>query len=101
VLIAADNGRDDAPAEAVAEELAALGRAGAWHLVWALAYDVVPAVLRLEPVPAGASALVAVAAEAAEATGVRADLAEVTVAAAHAGDPSLRAAASRLARAIR
>jgi len=87
------------PAAAVAEVLAALGRADAWHLAWAIAYDVVPAMLRLERAPAGASALVAVAAEAAEAIGARADLPEVAAAAGRASDPSLRAEAVRLARA--
>jgi hypothetical protein len=88
-------------AAAVAEVLAALGRAGSWHLAWAIAYDIVPAMLRLETAPAGASALVAVAAEAAEAIGARADLPEVAEASRRVSDPSLRAEAVRLARAIR
>jgi hypothetical protein len=88
------------PAGAVAEVLAALGRAGAWHLVWAIAYDVVPAMVRLDRAPGGASALVAVAAEAAEATGARACLPEVAAAAGRVTDPRLRAETARLARAI-
>ena len=84
----------------VAEVLAALGRADAWHLAWAVAYDVVPAMVRLDRVPGGASALVAVAAEAAEATGARADLPDVAVAATRASDQSLRAELIRLASAI-
>jgi hypothetical protein len=91
---------DDAAAGHVAEALACVGRGGAWHVVWAVAYGVVPGLLRVEPVPAGLPALLAVAAEAAVAVGARADLPELTAAAARADGSPLNIEAARLARAI-
>ena len=91
---------DDASSRA-AESLDSVGRAGAWHVVWAVAHTAVPVLLRLEAPPAGMPALLTVAASAAAHTGARADLPEVTAAATSPGRSGLRAGAARLARAIR
>lgn len=75
-------------------------RAGAPHVVWAIAHTLVPALLRMDRPPQATPDLLAVAAAAAAATGARADLPEVTALAARAGRTRLGAEAARLARTI-
>jgi hypothetical protein len=102
-LLIADDVGETAPvgtAARVAGSLAGAGRAGAWHLVWAVAYAAVPGLLRLDPAPVGLAELVGVAAEAAETTGARGELDGLSAAAERVGDPRLRSEAARLARAI-
>jgi hypothetical protein len=83
-----------------AASLERIGEAGGWHVVWAVAYAVVPALLARPDPPAALGALLDVAAAAAAAIGARAELPEVTAAAADDHSP-VRGAAARLARAIR
>lgn len=64
---------DRRPADAAAS-LSRIGHAGAWHLVWATAYAMLPFLLRPEPAPTDVADLLSVAAEAAAAIGARADL---------------------------
>jgi hypothetical protein len=90
----------DAATDRVAGTLALIGQRGAWHVVWAVAHTVVPALLRLDQPPAGTAALLAVAADAATATGARAVLPEVETASARADGSRLAAEAGRLARTI-
>jgi hypothetical protein len=84
-----------------ADSLRRIGAGRAWHVVWAVSYAVVPALLRCRPVAAGVPDLLAVAADAAAAIGARADLPDVVVAAADPGRSDLAAEAARLARIIR
>jgi hypothetical protein len=84
-----------------AGSLRRIGEGRAWHVVWAIAYAVVPALLRQRPVPDGMPDLLAVAADAAAAIGARADLPDVTVAAAEPGRTELSVEATRLAQIIR
>ena len=92
-------GRTDV--DRVAEALSLAGRGGVWHVVWAIAHTVVPALLRLEQRPAGLPALLAVASSAAAATGARAHLPELTAVIDHTADTRLREEASHLATLIR
>ncbi|MGX6606815.1 hypothetical protein ACWKSP_32515 [Micromonosporaceae bacterium Da 78-11] len=82
------------------DALGEIARAGAQHVVWAIAHAVVPALLRLDHPPAGTPDLLALASGAAAATGAHADLPEVTATAARPGRSRLRAEAARLARTI-
>ncbi|GIF22119.1 hypothetical protein BJ973_002445 [Actinoplanes tereljensis] len=84
-----------------ADSLRQIGVGRAWHVVWAVAYALVPALLRGRPVSGGVPEMLAVAAEAAEAVGARADLPDVVVAAAEPGRSELAVEAGRLARIIR
>ena len=81
------------------QALAEVARAGAQHVVWAIAHTLVPALLRMDRPPQGTPELLALAAAAAAATGARADLPEVR-AAARPARTRLRAEAYRLARTI-
>ncbi|WP_203731668.1 hypothetical protein [Paractinoplanes durhamensis] len=74
-----------------------IGRGRGWHIVWALAYAVVPALLRQRPVADGLPELLAVAADAATAVGARADMPDVMLAAAEPGRSDLAVEAARLA----
>jgi hypothetical protein len=83
----------------LATSLSAVGRAGAWHVVWTLARATVPVLLRLPTPPDGLPALLGVASVAAATTGARGDIPEVTAAARATGTP-LGDEAARLARTI-
>lgn len=80
--------------------LSEVARAGAHHVVWAIARTLVPALLRMDRPPQGAPDLLALAAAAAAATGARADLPEVRAAASRPARTRLRTEAIRLARTI-
>ncbi|MFC3743831.1 DUF6493 family protein [Paractinoplanes deccanensis] len=80
--------------------LADLARGGAQHAVWAVLHAVVPALLRLDPAPAGLPDLLALATATAAAIGARADLPEVTAAAALPERTRLKNEAARLARTL-
>ena len=82
-----------------AASLEQVGGGDGWHVVWAVAYAVLPALLNQPEPPDGLDALLDVATSAATAIRARADMPEVSAAALSDGSP-IGAAASRLARAI-
>ena len=84
----------------VVRALTEVARAGAQHVVWAIARTLVPALLRMDHPPQGTPDLLALAAAAAAATGAQADLPEVRAAANRPARTRLRAEATRLARTI-
>ncbi|GIM96578.1 hypothetical protein [Paractinoplanes toevensis] len=84
-----------------ADSLGRIGAGRAWHVVWAVSYAVVPALLRQRPIADGVADLLAVAADAAAAIGARADLPDVVVAAAEPWRSDVAVEAGRLARIIR
>jgi hypothetical protein len=84
----------------VVDGLATVSRAGATEQVWAVARELIPAVLDSSPPAPGAPDLLSLAETAATATGARGDLPSVTATAARGGRTRLVTEAARLARTL-
>jgi hypothetical protein len=80
--------------------LAEAQRAGAPHVVWAIARTLVPVLLRMDRPPPATPDLLTLAASAAAALGARGDLPELTALAARPGRTRLSTEAGRLARTL-